>query len=118
VTLLSAADLRRVDLAGQAQASRASARAFVSQSRGLMFSAEHLPALAAGHVYQVWVLAPTPISAGVVTPAPDGTATATMPMPNDVTLAAITAVAVTEEPSPQGSLTPTMPILLVGNVGR
>lgn len=118
VRVLSAADLRRVDLAGQAQASAASARAFVSQSRGLMFSAEHLPPLAAGHVYQVWVLAPTPISAGVVTPAPDGTATATMPMPNDVTLAAITAVAVTEEPNPQGSSTPTMPILLVGNVGR
>jgi hypothetical protein len=54
----------------------------------------------------------------VVTPARDGTATATMPMPNDVTLAAITAVAVTEEPNPQGSSTPTMPILLVGNVGR
>jgi anti-sigma-K factor RskA len=118
VNVLSAADLRRVDLAGQAQASAATARAFVSQSRGLMFSAEHLPALAAGHVYQVWVLAPTPISAGVLTPAPDGTATATMPMPNDITLAAITAVAVTEEPSPQGSPTPTMPILLVGNVGR
>ncbi|HEY6359308.1 MAG TPA: anti-sigma factor [Vicinamibacterales bacterium] len=118
VNVLTAVDLHRVDLAGQAQASAASARAFVSQSHGLMFSAEHLPALAAGHVYQVWVLAPTPVSAGVVTPAPDGTATATMPMPNDVTLAAITAVAVTEEPSPQGSLTPTMPILLVGNVGR
>jgi len=118
VNVLSAADLRRVDLTGQAQASAASARAFVSQSHGLMFSAEHLPALAAGHVYQVWVLAPTPMSAGVVTPAPDGTATATMPMPNDVTVAAITAVAVTEEPSPQGSLSPTMPILLVGNIGR
>jgi anti-sigma factor RsiW len=118
VQVLSAADLHRVDLAGQAGASAASARAFVSPSRGLMFSAEHLPALAAGHVYQVWVLAPTPISAGVVTPARDGTATATMPMPHDVTLVAITAVAVTEEPNPQGSPTPTMPILLVGNVGR
>jgi anti-sigma-K factor RskA len=118
VQVLSAADLHRVDLAGQSRASAASARAFVSQSRGLMFSAEHLPALTAGHVYQVWVLAPSPISAGVLTPARDGTATATMPMPHDVTLAAITAVAVTEEPNPQGSLTPTMPILLVGNVGR
>jgi anti-sigma-K factor RskA len=118
VRVLTAADLYRVDLAGQAGASAASARAFVSQSRGLMFSAEHLPALAAGHVYQVWVLAPTPMSAGVLTPARDGSATVTMPMPNDVTLAAIAAVAVTEEPNPQGSLTPTMPILLVGNMGR
>jgi len=118
VNVLSASDLRRIDLAGQARASAASARAFVSPSRGLMFSAEHLPALAPGHVYQVWVLAPTPVSAGLVTPARDGTVTATMPMPTDVTLAAMTAVAVTEEPNPQGSPTPTMPILLVGNVGR
>jgi len=118
VNVLSAVDLRRIDLAGQAGASAARASAFVSPSRGLMFSAEHLPALAAGHVYQVWVLAPTPVSAGVVTPARDGTATATMPMPNDVTLSAITAVAVTDEPTPQGSPTPTMPILLVGNVAR
>jgi anti-sigma-K factor RskA len=118
VQVLSATDLHRVDLAGQAGASAASAHAFVSQSRGFVFSAEHLPALAAGHVYQVWVLAPTPTSVGVVTPARDGTATATMPMPNDVTLSAITAVAVTDEPNPQGSSSPTMPILLVGNVGR
>ena len=118
VNVLSAADLHRVDLAGQSRASLAVARAYVSPTRGLMFSAEHLPALAAGHVYQIWVLAPTPISAGVLTPASDGTAAATLPMPKDVTLASITAVAVTEEPTPQGSAAPTMPILLVGNVGK
>jgi anti-sigma-K factor RskA len=118
VTVLLAADLHRVDLAGQVRAAAATARAYVSPTRGLMFSAEHLPALAAGHVYQVWVLAPTPISAGVLTPAADGTAAATMPMPNDVTLSSIKAVAVTEEPTPQGSASPTMPILLVGNVGK
>jgi anti-sigma-K factor RskA len=121
VSVLSAADIHRVDLAGQARASLAVARAYVSPTRGLMFSAEHLPTLAAGHVYQVWVLAKTakaPISAGVLTPASDGTAAATMPMPNDVTLASITAVAVTEEPTPQGSASPTMPILLVGSVGK
>jgi anti-sigma-K factor RskA len=118
VNVLSAADLRRVDLAGQDRAAGATARAFVSQSRGLMFSAERLPPLAAGHVYQLWVLAPTPVSAGVLTPARDGSASATMPMPKAVAPTAITAVAVTDEPSPQGSVTPTMPILLVGSVGR
>jgi len=126
VNVLTAADVRRVDLAGKDRASGATARAFVSQSRGLMFSAEHLPALAAGHVYQLWVLAPTPtsagqpspISAGLLTPGPDGSASATLPMPANVTLGSIAAVAVTEEPSPQGSATPTMPILLVGNAGR
>jgi hypothetical protein len=118
VTVLSATDLRRVDLAGQARAATATARAYVSQTHGLVFSAQNLPALAAGHVYQVWVLAPTPVSAGVLTPAKDGSATATMPMPGDVSPAAITAVAVTDEPNLQGSATPTMPILLVGNVSR
>ena len=118
VTVLSATDLRRVDLAGQSRAAAATARAYVSQSHGLVFSAQNLPALAAGHVYQVWVLAPTPVSAGLITPAKDGSATATMPMPNAVSPTAITAVAVTDEPSLQGSATPTMPILLVGNVSR
>jgi anti-sigma-K factor RskA len=119
LNVLSAADVHRVDLAGQDRARGATARAYVSQSRGLMFSADHLPALAAGHVYQLWVLkGQTPVSAGVLTPARDGSASATMPMPNDVTPASITAVAVTDEPSPQGSPTPTMPILLVGNAGN
>ena len=118
VNVLTAADVRRVDLAGKDRASGATARAFVSQSRGLMFSAEHLPALAAGHVYQLWVLAPTPTSVGVLTPAPDGTASATMPMPGSVTASSIAAIAMTDEPSPQGSATPTMPILLVGAAGK
>ena len=118
IEVLSATDLRRVDLAGQDRASAAVAHAFVSPTRGLMFSAEHLPALAPGHVYQLWVLAPTPISVGVLTPAANGTATTTMPMPANVTIDAVKAVAVTDEPSPQGSPTPTMPILLVGSTGR
>ena len=78
-----------------------------------MFSAEHLPALAPGHVYQFWVLTPAPIL-GVLTPAANGTATTTLPMPANVTIDAVKAVAVTDEPSLQGSPTPTMPILLVG----
>jgi len=118
IEVLSATDLRRVALAGQDRASAAVAHAFVSPTRGLMFSAEHLPALAPGHVYQLWVLAPTPISVGVLTPAANGTATTTMPMPANVTIDAVKAVAVTDEPNLQGSATPTMPILLVGTAGR
>jgi anti-sigma-K factor RskA len=118
VEVLSATDLRRVDLAGQDRAKAAVAHAFVSPTRGLMFSAEHLPALAPGHVYQLWVLAPTPISVGILTPAANGTATTTLPMPPNVTIDAIKAVAVTDEPNPQGSPAPTMPILLVGTTGR
>jgi anti-sigma-K factor RskA len=118
IEVLSATDLRRVALAGQDRASAAVAHAYVSPTRGLMFSAEHLPALATGHVYQLWVITKTPVSVGVLTPAANGTSTTTLPMPANVTIDAITAVAVTDEPNPQGSPTPTMPILLVGATGR
>jgi anti-sigma-K factor RskA len=118
VNVLTAADVRRVDLAGKDRAAGATARAFVSQSHGLMFSAEHLPALAAGHVYQLWVVTDKPVSVGLLATAADGSASATLPMPGAVTAASIAAVAVTDEPSPQGSSTPTMPILLVGNAGN
>jgi anti-sigma-K factor RskA len=118
IEVLSATDLRRVDLAGKDRASAAVAHAYVSPTRGLMFSAEHLPALAPGHVYQLWVITKAPISVGVLTPATNGTTTTTLPMPANVTIDAITAVAVTDEPNLQGSPAPTMPILLVGSTGR
>ena len=56
MTVLTAPDLARVDLAGQPVAPDAQARAFWSRSRGLVFSASHLPHLAAGRTYQVWVV--------------------------------------------------------------
>ena len=69
-----APDTARVDLAGQPAAPSASARAFWSRSRGLVFTASNLPALPEGRVYQLWVLTgqPAPISAGLLTPDRDG----------------------------------------------
>jgi anti-sigma-K factor RskA len=67
VAVLAAPDLTRIDLAGRPVAPQASARAYWSRSRGLVFTASNLPALPPGRVYQLWVLAaqPTPpISAG------------------------------------------------------
>jgi len=54
--ILSAADLRRVDLAGQKGAPLATARAFWSRAQGLVFTASRLPELPAGRTYQLWVL--------------------------------------------------------------
>ncbi len=75
VTVLAAPDLARIDLAGQPVAPLASARAYWSRSRGLVFTASNLPALPRGRVYQLWVLArqpSPPISAGLLKPDPTG----------------------------------------------
>jgi len=117
--VMSSPDVVRVDLAGQATATAATGRAYVSRSRGLVFNADRLPPLAPGHVYQLWVLAPKPVSVGVLALNADGTTSLAAPLAPGV--AKIDAVAVTAEPGPNGSAGPTMPILLVGtseNKGR
>jgi len=115
MAVVSAPDLIRVNLSGQATAAAASGRAFWSKAQGLVFSADGLPALPADHVYQLWVLAPSPISVGVLTVSAAGVATFSATLPAD--LPPIAAVAVTSEPGPNGSTSPTMPILLVGKPG-
>ena len=70
LAVLAAPDLQRIDLAGQPTAPQASARAFWSRSRGLVFTASNLPTPPAGKTYQLWVLTkqPAPISAGLFKP--------------------------------------------------
>jgi len=67
IAVLTAPDLRRIDLAGQPVSPQSSGRAFWSRSHGLVFTASNLPPLPAGRTYQLWVLTaqPAPISAGV-----------------------------------------------------
>jgi hypothetical protein len=115
MAVVSAPDLIRVNLSGQATATAASGRAFWSKSQGLVFSADGLPALPAGRVYQLWVLAPNPVSVGVLNVSPAGTTTFSAALSTG--LPPIAAVAVTSEPGPNGSTAPTMPILLVGKPG-
>jgi anti-sigma-K factor RskA len=80
--VLSAADLARVDLSGQAAAPSAAGRVFWSATHGLVFAATNLPPLPPGRVYQLWVVADAPVSAGIAEPGPSG------------------AVGVTSRPSP------------------
>jgi hypothetical protein len=65
MAVLTAPDVRRVDLKGEGSAANASARAYWSPSRGFVFNAEGLPALDAAHVYQLWTIHNgKPVSAG------------------------------------------------------
>ena len=114
VAVLAAPDLARIDLAGQQPvAPQASARAFWSRSRGLVFTASNLPALPAGRIYQLWVLTaqPAPISAGLLRPDANGRANAVFDTPPDIPRP--TAMAVTIEPN-GGVPAPTGDKYLVG----
>jgi anti-sigma-K factor RskA len=111
--ILAAADVRRVDLAGQDVAPGASGRAFWSRSHGVMFTATGLPALPKGKVYQLWVVTKSaPLSAGLLTPDGSGHVMAVADMPPGVEPV---AVAVTIEPE-GGVPSPTGAKYLVGLV--
>ena len=113
VLVLAAPDLARIDLAGQPAAPQASARAFWSRSRGLVFTASNLPAPPPGRAYQLWVLTaqPAPISAGMLKLDANGRATEMIDTPQD--LPRPVAMAVTLEPE-AGVLAPTGDKYLVG----
>jgi anti-sigma-K factor RskA len=94
---------------------QASARAFWSRSRGMVFTASNLPALPPGRVYQLWVLTaqPAPISAGLLTPDSQGSVNETFITPSDIPQPV--ALAVTIEPA-GGVPSPTGEKYLVGTV--
>jgi len=113
LAILVAPDLQRIDLQGQPQAPQASARAFWSRSRGLVFTASNLPAVPPGKTYQLWVLTkqPAPISAGLFKPDPQGRVSARFETPAD--LPQPIGMAVTIEPD-GGVPSPTGDKYLVG----
>ncbi|MBI2188690.1 MAG: anti-sigma factor [Acidobacteria bacterium] len=114
--VLAAPDLVRIDLAGQAPAPQATARALWSRARGMVFTATNLPPLPAGQVYQVWVVtaAQPPISAGLLMPDAGGGGQTYFNTPPDIPPPA--AVAVSIEPA-GGVPAPTGAIYLVGKPG-
>jgi Anti-sigma-K factor rskA, C-terminal len=116
IAVLTAPDVARIDLAGQAPvAPQASARAFWSRSRGMVFTASNLPALPPGRVYQLWVVTdrPAPISAGLLTPDAQGSVNETFNTPSDIPQPV--ALAVTIEPA-GGAPSPSGERYLVGTV--
>jgi len=113
LAVLVAPDLARINLAGQPVAPTASARAFWSRARGLVFTASNLPALPAGRIYQLWVLSaqPAPTSVGLLMPDANGGVSAMFATPTD--LPTPVAMAVTLEPD-GGVPAPTGDKYLVG----
>lgn len=111
--VLAAPDLVRVDLSGQPNAPAASARAFWSRARGMVFTASNLPALPAGRVYQVWVLPASgaPVSVGLLQPDQAADRTTVFQTPPDIPTPA--QVAVSDEPA-GGVPAPTGTIWLAG----
>jgi anti-sigma-K factor RskA len=112
IAVLTAPDMSRVELAGQAVAPQASGRAFWSRTRGLVFTASNLPALPPGRTYQLWVVtAQTPVSAGLLKPDANGAVNAVFNPPGNIPSA--TAMAVTIEPD-GGVSAPSGAMYLVG----
>ena len=92
----------------------ASARAFWSRSRGMVFTGTNLPPLPPGRTYQLWVVtAQAPISAGLLTPDAQGGVSGTFATPVDIPTPV--AMAVTIEPA-GGVPAPTGDKYLVGTL--
>jgi anti-sigma-K factor RskA len=116
LVVLTAPDVARIDLAGQPPvAPQASARAFWSRSRGMVFTASNLPPLPAGRIYQLWVVTsqPAPLSAGLLTPDAQGSVNETFSTPPDIPQPV--ALAVTIEPA-GGVPAPTGEKYLIGTL--
>jgi hypothetical protein len=115
LAVLTAPDVRQINLAGQTPAPRASARAFWSRSRGVVFTAANLPALPPGRIYQLWFIAgKTPVSAGLLAP-PDGQGSLTSTVATPIDLPTPDALAVSIEPAGGSpSPGPTGDIYLIG----
>jgi|SRR5262245_6290455 len=116
VSLLTAPDVRRVDLRGQASAPRAAARAYFSRSRGVYFVASDLPSIPSDRAYQLWFVLPggaSPVSASVFGAGAGGGAELIAAVPP--AMADPSVLAVTVEPA-GGSTAPTSTPFLVGTV--
>lgn len=113
LAVLTAPDVVRIDLAGQPNAPRASARAFWSRSSGMVFTASNLPSLGAGRVYQLWVLTAEgpPVGVGLLQPDQAGSLSAMFQTPADIPPP--TGVAVSDEPA-GGAPAPTGTIWVAG----
>jgi anti-sigma-K factor RskA len=112
LAIIAAADSIAIPLAGQPSSPNAIGRVVFSPSRGVVFTANNLPSLPQGRVYQLWAVAsPAPVGLALVTPAPGGQADAVAAVPAGVTP---TAFALTIEPE-GGSPGPTGAMYLVGS---
>jgi anti-sigma-K factor RskA len=117
VSVLTAPDLQRIDLAGLDASRNATARAYWSATKGLVIVADRLPTPPPGRIYQVWLIGSQstgPVSAGLMDPGASGRGMLIVPPPGGVAGSGVT-VAVTDEP-PGGLPSPTGSKHLLGSV--
>jgi anti-sigma-K factor RskA len=115
LSILTAADMRPIPLAGQQNATDAAARAYWSPTRGLLVVADRMPVPPPGRIYQVWVIADQPFSAGLLGDESTGRGMLVAPPPQGVNAAGTVTVAVTDEP-PGGLPAPSGMIRLAGSL--
>jgi anti-sigma-K factor RskA len=115
LSILTASDMRRIELAGSAAWSDSAARAYWSPTRGLLVVADRLPQPPPGRIYQVWVIGgSTPASAGLLGSRTAGRGMLIAPPPGGTPAGTVT-VAITDEP-PGGLPAPSGTIRLSGSL--
>lgn len=115
VSILTAADMRRIDMSGVDTSRNAIARAYWSATNGLLIVADRLPAPPPGRVYQVWLIGSSsagPVSAGLIDNQQSQRGMLIVPAPKGV--GGSVTVAVTDEP-PGGLAAPTGGKHLIGS---
>lgn len=100
VAILTATDMRRIDLQGFEVSRDATARAYWSATKGLLIVADRLPSPPPGRTYQVWLIGgggTGPVSAGLIDTHDGGRGMLIVPPPAGSSGGSVT-VAVTDEP--------------------
>ncbi|CAN5874271.1 hypothetical protein BH18ACI5_BH18ACI5_22440 [soil metagenome] len=111
LSILTASDMQRIELAGSASG----ARAYWSATRGLLVVADQLPLPPPGRIYQVWLIGRgAPVSAGVLGSPRTGRGMLIAPPPGGIASGPVT-IAITDEP-PGGLPAPTGAKHLVGSI--
>jgi anti-sigma-K factor RskA len=116
VSILTAGDMRRIELSAGDASREALGRAYFSPSKGLLIVADQLPEPPSGRVYQVWLIgnrSAGPVSAGLLTSPRTGRGMLIVPAPSGVAGDTVT-VAITDEP-PGGLPSPTGAKHLIGS---
>ena len=112
LAIVTGASAQQLTLVGQPLAPRAAARAVWNDTADMVFLASGLPLLPAGDVYQLWFVLPdAPVSAALLDPDDDGSATVIIDVPDAMPLP--TTMAITVEPA-GGVPAPTGDVYLLG----
>ena len=115
-SILTAADVRSIDLASRDASGAATGRAYWSPANGLLLVADNLPLPPAGRVYQVWMIpgpGAKPLSAGLLPAEGSRRGMLIVPSPAGISGRNLT-IAITDEP-PGGLPAPSGQMHLVGS---